>query len=502
MRIFVLLCAIACGSSGSQGSVAPPEPPEPPPEPVETPEAPTDDARAESAHALRRFSFGARPGDIDETATRGARAFLLAELDREATSEAARFATRYPVYDSPAQLRRRFPKENPRTRSMDAMNDRDLMRLVANNGLHRYVDAEHQLREVMVDFWVNHFSVFLRKQRIRYTIVRYIEDALRPHALGRFEDMLVAVAQHPAMLEYLDNASSVRERARGSRGLNENYARELLELHTLGVDGGYTQNDVREAARVLTGWGIGRNDEAFTFVFRAQQHDARPKTILGQRFEPGGVEEGVALLRFLAARPETATFLARKLCQKFVSDAPDDALVERVAARWRETRGDIRAALRIIIESHEFWASRGAMLKTPLEFVTSAVRAVGGEVQDADRLRRSLQRMRMPLYGQVIPTGYPEAASQWASTAGMLARMQFARELVDGGAGVRVDVDALLPADEPKAQLIARLHWNTLGGQTSAATRAVLARTLDDRSADGRTLALALALASPEFQAQ
>ena len=266
------------------------------------------------------------------------------------------------------------------------------------------------------------------------------EDTVRAHALGRFEDLLAATAKSPAMLLYLDNAQSVgpdslaagRPRnpnaKKVSAGLNENYARELMELHTLGVTGGYTQQDVTEVARVFTGWGIERRGEGGAFLYNDRRHEPGDKQVLGRRIQAAGESEGEQVLHLLATSPATAHFLSLELAQRFVSDTPPPALVDRMAQTFLRSNGDIRAVLRTMVHSPEFLAPStvNAKIKTPLEYVVSAVRATGADVENPLPLAQSLERLGMPLYGCQPPTGYKWDAETWLNSAALINRMNFA----------------------------------------------------------------------------
>ncbi|HUV71019.1 MAG TPA: DUF1800 domain-containing protein [Terracidiphilus sp.] len=316
--------------------------------------------------------------------------------------------------------------------------------------LTRDIYSNAQLDEVMTDFWLNHFNVYLRKnEQMPYYLVSYARDTIRPRALGKFEDLLDAVAQSPAMLAYLDNAQSVgphslaAERAervavrrpeakkKVHEGLNENYARELMELHTLGVNGGYTQADVTEVARVLTGWGIDRPLVAGSFNFNPNRHEPGTKKVLGKKIKENGEMEGRELLHMLASSPATARFICGELAVRFVADDPPPELVDRMAKSYMSSGGDIAAVLRTLFRSPEFWseANYRAKVKTPLEFVVSAVRASNASVRNVLPLANQLRQMGMPVYGSVPPTGYDWKASTWVSTGALVDRMNFALAL-------------------------------------------------------------------------
>ena len=322
---------------------------------------------------------------------------------------------------------------------------------LAEAKLLRAIYSNRQLEEVLADFWFNHFNVYLDKGADHYLVTSYERDAIRPRVLGRFRDLLEATAKSPAMLFYLDNWESARPsaaRARAGRGLNENYGRELLELHTLGVDGGYTQKDVTEVARCFTGWTIARPQRGGGFVFNKKLHDDGEKVVLGVRIRAGGgIEDGEKVLDILARHPSTARFISLKLAQRFVADDPPASLVDRMARTFVRTDGDLRAVMKTMLGSREFW-SRGAWrskTKSPLEVVASAVRAVNGDVDTATALVNQVAQLGEPLYRKSEPTGYSNAREAWLSSAGLLARMNFAVRLASNRIpGVKVSgADAL-----------------------------------------------------------
>ncbi|HEY9479166.1 MAG TPA: DUF1800 domain-containing protein, partial [Gemmatimonadaceae bacterium] len=363
------------------------------------------------------------------------------------------------------------------------------------------VGSERQLQEVMVDFWENHFSVFAGKGQTRLFLAAYDRDAIRPHALGKFRDMLGAVAKSPAMLFYLDNwrsaADSTREtlatprssrrvplpspgtpRKQRRNGLNENYGRELMELHTLGVDGGYTQKDVIEVARAFTGWTIDPRDGSF--VFRPQIHDAGAKVVLGHRLAAGrGIEDGEDVLDILAASPATAHFIARKLVVHFVSDSAPAALVERVAQTYMRTGGDIREMVRTIATSPEFFsrAAYRSKVKTPFELVASGLRTMGAAPDTSHRTAALVARLGQPIFGRQTPDGWPDHGDAWMNTGAILNRINFGLALADGripGASTATwpytDSLRALGHEQQVDGVIATI----LGGEVSPATRSVL----------------------------
>ncbi len=386
--------------------------------------------------------------------------------------------------------------------------------------LLRAIYSNRQLEQVMTDFWFNHFNVFIGKGADRYMLTSYERDVIRPHALGKFEDLLVATAQSPAMLFYLDNWLSVgpdsdfangipkrnnnynwrrpprprrplpAKQAKGRRnGLNENYGRELMELHTLGVNGGYTQKDVTEVARVLTGWTLKQPKEGGGFVFEDRMHEPGDKHVLGHRIKSGGEKEGRQVLHILAHHPSTAKFISTKLATRFVSDDPPAALVARMTQTYLKKDGDIREVLKTMFRSPEFWApeSYRAKVKTPLEFVVSAVRASGAEVTDALPLARQLQTMGMQLYGMQPPTGYSMKADAWVNSSALLGRMNFALALTAGKLkGVQVDpglgLEPATSAADPQGTLAA-LENSLLAGNVSRQTHDTIAAQMNTQMA-------------------
>ena len=318
--------------------------------------------------------------------------------------------------------------------------------------LHRALRSRRQLEELLVDFWFNHFNVFNGKDQVRMFLTSYERDAIRPHVLGRFHDMLLATARHPAMLIYLDNYQSrapldvAAIPASTRSGLNENYGRELMELHTLGVNGGYTQRDVVEVARAFTGWTVFEPSRFGEFQFNPAMHDRGEKTVLGRALPPGGGEaEGTTIIAMLASHPSTARFISRKLAQRFVADDPPPALVERMSATFIKSGGDLRAVMETLLRSREFLSEGAwrAKLKSPFEMVVSSLRALDAQVTDVSAVAQRITDLGQPLYGKREPTGYPNTGEAWASAVGLLGRMNFATALVAGQiAGAKVDAEA------------------------------------------------------------
>lgn len=369
--------------------------------------------------------------------------------------------------------------------------------------LLRAAFSEKQLQEVMVDFWFNHFNVFAGKDNARLLLTSYERDVIRPNALGKFKDLLVGTAQSPAMLYYLDNFLSQMELpapppkldadgnpipAPRRPGLNENYGRELMELHTLGVDGGYSQKDVQEVARCFTGWTLTQQPN-WGFVFRPRIHDRGEKIVLGKRIAPGGgIEDGLRVLDLLAKHPSTAKFISRKLVQRFVADEPSQALVDHVADVFTKTDGDIREVVRAILTSPEFYSPKSyqSKIKSPLELAASAIRATGASTDGAQPIIQAVARMGEPLYQFQPPTGYSEDSSRWLSNATLLERMNFAVALVSNRInGTRVDVARLVTPDAIRDQnrLLDQLVATLIHSDVSKETRDNLNRVLSDQRA-------------------
>jgi uncharacterized protein (DUF1800 family) len=455
--------------------------------------APTEGATI--LHALNRLTYGPRPGDVERVKAIGLQKWIDEQLAPARIDDSAierrlaqletltlDSATIQREYAGPAMAERRKRQlENPdAVRPDPAMrNDPDQPRAPVNEvqrkarqvlsdleqaKLLRAVYSERQLEEILVDFWFNHFNVFAGKGATRNYVTEYERDAIRPNVLGNFRDMLGATAKSPAMLFYLDNWLSSSEQPaspaaggaarRGlagarrpaggnqrSRGLNENYARELLELHTLGVDGGYSQQDIVNVAKAFSGWTMQPRQGAGYF-FAANRHDRGEKIVLGHTIKAGGGEsDGERVLDIVAAHPATAKHIATRLAIRFVSDTPPPALVDRVAARFTATKGNLREVMKALLSSPEFAAADAhrSKVKTPLEFVASALRATGAEVRNAAPLSRTLRDMGMPLYLCQPPTGYDDTATTWVSAGALVNRMNFAVELSKNSVrGVRV----------------------------------------------------------------
>ena len=515
---------------------------------AETPRSavPAQPDPATIVHVLNRIGFGPSPGDVGRVGEMGLARYIDQQLepslldDRQMAERLAGFTT---LKMSAAELAEQYflPAQEERQAAARAgeaagngegaasgaprpaaMREREALGELAQQKVLRAVYSSHQLEEVMVDFWFNHFNVFAGKGPTRIYLTEYERDVIRPHALGRFRDLLGATAASPAMLFYLDNWQSAaaetaneprplrpsrRRRpalpgagtaeqapaagARRPRGINENYARELMELHTLGVDGGYTQTDVQEVARAFTGWTIAAPRLGGSFRYEPRIHDNGVKVVLGHRLPAGGGRaDGERVLDILAQHPATAHFIAVKLARRFIADVPPPALVDRAAKTFLDSRGDIREVLRVILTSPEFFAAPvvRAKVKTPFEFVVSAARASGLDVT-ARPLVQAVRDLGMPLYFCQPPTGYADRADGWVNTGGLLNRMNFAVTLTGGGsrpAGARTAPRGLTSPAVAERELLA--------GSVSDTTTATVARASDPAQA------LALLLGSPEFQ--
>jgi len=399
------------------------------------------------------------------------------------------------VMQPPADAAAQDPGKKVAPRPIPQRDPQQPLRELQQAKLLRAAFSERQLQEVMTDFWSNHFNVFAGKDADRWLLTSYERDVIRPYALGKFKELLVATAQSPAMLYYLDNFLSQAEMPPrpGAQppaqpqprrpGLNENYARELMELHTLGVDGGYTQKDVTEVARCFTGWSLLPQPNP-SFVFRLRTHDRGEKTVLGLRLlAGGGIDDGLRVLDLLAHHPSTARFISRKLCQRFVADEPPANLVERAANVFLKTDGDIREVVRTILTSPEFYSPKyyRAKVKSPFEVVASALRATAATTDGAQPLIQWIARLGEPLYLCVPPTGYSEESARWINTGTLIERMNFAVAFVGNRVnGTKIDVNKFLNAEAPvdQEETLNRLLALLVHSDVSAETRASLGRIL------------------------
>jgi len=370
--------------------------------------------------------------------------------------------------------------------------------------LLRAIESNRQLAEELDDFWFNHFNVYYDKGSDRFLIPDYERQAIRPNVLGKFRDLLEATAKSPAMLFYLDNFQSVRpdidannKNRKVKRGLNENYGRELMELHTLGVNGGYTQQDVREVARCFTGWTLLEPRRGGGFFYNDRLHDKGEKVVLGHVIPAGGgMDDGERVLDILATHPSTAHFISRELAQRFVADNPPDSLVEKMAAKFLATSGDIREVMKTMLESKEFWSEGAyrAKIKTPFEMVASSVRALDADVTDAWALANQVGNLGEPLYRKQEPTGYSNANSEWVNSAALLSRMNFALQLARNGVpGVKVDAARF--GSDPLQVAKVLLFRNA-----TPQTRAAIDKALEAQKQKTPAMVAGLVIGSPDFQ--
>lgn len=440
----------------------------------------------DAAVAAVRFGLGARPGEIAEIARAGAPAWLAAQLGREAPP--------------PAPLLGLAPAAENMAALMTARRrgDGEIERLIRNRYREIYIDeatrrtqaqiaSDAPFRERLVAFWSNHFTVSVQRPPVLGLAGAFEREAIRPHVAGRFRDMLGAVARHPAMLVYLDNAVSIgpasRAGRRRERGLNENFARELLELHTLGVDGGYTQDDVRALARILTGWSLERGDRPGGgapggFAFHAVLHEPGDKVLLGRRFAEDGMAEGESALDLLARHSATARHVATRFARHFVADAPAESVVARLARTFADTDGDLAALARAAIALPEAWTPL-TKLKTGAEFVVSALRAAGA-VGDRVQVLGALRLLSQAPFAAPSPQGWADDADAWIGPEAVVRRGEWALAAGDRAAAGAVTGEGLLDA--------------ALGPLAGAQTRAAVARAGSQRES------IALALMAPEFQ--
>ncbi|HTU99547.1 MAG TPA: DUF1800 domain-containing protein [Luteitalea sp.] len=497
-----------------------------------TPAAAPSLATVDAIHVLNRLTFGATLGELARLESAGLRGWLDAQMKTARTPDApleARLASLTTLTLSPAQLaeiynrpaieRRRAARGSnaggagtqvdgqsaaSRDGAAPAMDPgarlavRRALTELTTQKILRAATAERQLEEVLVDFWFNHFNVYAGKGPVRQYVADFERTAIRPHVFGSFRDMLGAVAGHPAMLFYLDNWQSSApgtRTMRGASGLNENYARELLELHTLGVDGGYTQHDIVEVARAFTGWSIRAPRVGGSAFYDRRRHDEGVKVVLGERLPAnGGQRDGERVLDLVAAHPATARHIALKLARRFVADDPPPALVARVAARFTATHGDLRATVESLVLSPEFVddTSRWAKVKTPVDFVVSALRVLDADVTQGRAIGEQLRTLGMLPYFAQPPTGYSDRGESWTTAGALVQRMNLALAVTqDRLPGVSI---AALPATAPGPDAVATLAHALVLRELSPATMKTVQR--------GRTTTemAALILGSPEFQ--
>jgi len=519
--------------------------------------------------ALNRLAYGGRPGDIERIRQMGLERWVNQQLHPETLDDSAldeRLSDKYATLKmSPRELAENFPtaaeiakregeskqeavaelQQKRRAaaaqmaQGIDAgpdSSDKSEMALAKIQGpgrliadlsmakLDRAIYSQRQLEAVMEDFWFNHFNVFAGKGADRWLLTSYVRDTIRPHTMGKFQDLLIATAKSPAMLFFLDNWLSVdpiafqrsrqeaalrRERFQGlfaggfapeprtfpdpanprpkqqERGINENYGREVMELHTVGVDAGYTQQDVIEMAKCLTGWSVREPRRDPAYVFRPEFHTAGKKVVMGRTFDYGGERDGEEALKMLANDPHTARFISTELARHFVSDDPPASLVDRMAANYQETGGDIRSVLRTMIYSPEFWSKQAyrAKVKTPFELVASTARALGADVRVSLPLEMWVARMGEPLFLCQPPTGYSDKASTWVNTGALLNRLNFALAFASGKLpGTTISLEPMFgqgAATDPELALTRSIEL-FLDGQVDRSTRETLEARLDD----------------------
>jgi uncharacterized protein (DUF1800 family) len=514
-------------------------------------------------HALNRLGFGPRPGQVEQIEKTGLENWIQAQLRPENISDPVVDArlTQFPALGlSVAGLLDQYPpqdiaakrlgmkledyqkhlqdlaKQPGGTSALPFKGQNEIANDVVEAKIIRAVYSERQLAEQLSDFWFNHFNVFIYKDLDRWYLIPYERDAIRPHVLGKFRDLLEATAKSPAMLFYLDNSSSADAhafdrlklhpaRARPGeklpplgprRGLNENYGRELMELHTVGVDGGYQQEDVVEVARAFTGWTIESPRENPTFYFDERIHDPDPKRVLGKKIKGGGIKDAEQVLDLLAKNQNTARHISLQLAERFVSDDPPPALVARMTKSYEKSKGDIRAVMTTMIYSPEFWsrAAFRAKVKTPFELVASTARALGADVDQPLQLAQWISRIGEPLYQCLPPNGYSDKAATWVSTGALLNRVNFAVALTSNKVrGAQVDITSLVGAEVGANPHLAldRIEGEFLAGQVSDSTRATLEKEMTEPRILGAklddpvtqvnvSLITGLVLGSPEFQ--
>ncbi len=474
------------------------------------------DSDRQVIHVLNRIAFGPSFDDYNYVKTVGVEQYIAEQLDPAAIPEPIELRFRLAQLDTlgldAVALRQLYGPLRPVMGikpTADEIKEQQLraavvIREAAEARVLKAVLSRRQLEQVMVNFWFNHFNVFAGEGLDRVWIGDYEDRAIRPNALGRFRDLLFAVAKHPAMLVYLDNTRNAAPGSPGAHGaasgLNENFAREVMELHTLGVDGGYTQDDVSTLARVFTGWRVNppssQNFPGVAAVFEGARHDYGPKVFLGHRLVARGKGEGEEALDLLAANPATAHHISYELAQYFVADAPPPELVDRLTARFLATGGAIGEVLKTLFASAEFWNSAGQKYKTPYEYVISAVRATGVPVNNVRPLLNWMSRLGMPLYGCQTPDGYKNTEEAWLSPDATLQRISFAVAVGLGSLPISADTDGadteLNRLFHPLGAVFPRRVDEIFGATLSSTTRAEVGAAVPK-------LRTALILGSPDF---
>jgi len=438
----------------------------------------------QALHVANRLGYGATPELVRQIKRMGVGHYLDQQLRPKTPTDTAlqaRLAAAGIRAKDPQQQLYQLAQLYPTTKDPQLISSNAVLRQqwvkqqladVRRAKLIRAVYSEHQLQAVLTDFWMNHFNVHAQHPIVVSLLSDYECCAIQPHVLGSFEQMLLATAKHPVMSQYLNNRTSVKNStdAQGRvRGMNENYAREVMELHTLGVNGGYQQTDVKALATLLTGWSFnpkGGQSGASLFVFDPKRHDAQPVTFLGRKLGGQGVQDGEAALKYLAQHPSTARFIAFKLAQYFVADQPPQRLVTDLTQRYLNSRGDLHVVMQTLVYSPEFWDKRyvATKFKTPFEYVVSSVRLIGVDLPNQDGLNQYLQQMGMLSYGRPTPDGYPVIEAEWRSPAALNQRLDFAQKL--GHLKIRLNTEAPratvskppLAAEHVLAQIPTLLH--------------------------------------------
>lgn len=393
---------------------------------------PTTDL-TKSRHLLNRFAYGPRPNEAETLATKGQSGFdswLENQLKpRPENSELQKKINSLSILTlSSEALYKKFPRKNSKQRTSESGKPQEILQQLVLKKLILATESENQMQEVLFDFWFNHFNVSFDKGQLKWLITAYERDNIRPHLFGTFKDMLMAVAKSPAMLFYLDNLRS-RDQA-----INENYARELLELHTLGVDGGYTQKDIQESARILTGWGMNQKGE---FKFAPKKHDSGEKIVLGQRYKGNGIAEGEKLIEFLADHPNTALNIATKLATKFIADKPSEKVIKDIAAVFTKSKGDLKQVYRAIYKHPDFWKSENQLnkIKTPLEYYVSSARTLGATISPSlekfQQLNQFFVQSGQALYRCQPPTGFKATSEFWVSSGALINRINLSLKMAN-----------------------------------------------------------------------
>jgi uncharacterized protein (DUF1800 family) len=462
-------------------------------------------------HLLNRLTLGIRPGEIDRVQQLGIDKYIQQQLNPGSIAEAPIVTEKLAKLDavnlSPVELFQRYNPLNsqlsPAPNKVLQQQARQVTQQAIGARLWRSIYSDRQLQEVMVDFWYNHFNVYAEKGLDRLWVGAYEQQAIRPHALGKFRDLLGATARHPAMLFYLDNwqNSAPNPNQKGKiRGLNENYARELMELHTLGVDGGYKQDDVLALAKIFTGWGFKQPGkkvpDGYSFQFNPDRHDFSTKKFLDREIVGSGMAEGDRALDLLSRHPSTARQISFKLAQYFVTDNPPKSLVDRLSKRFIATDGNIKLVLDTLFHSPEFWNRKyyGAKFKTPYQYAISSIRSTGLEINNVKPLNSLLTQLGMPIYGCISPNGYKNTQEAWLNPDSMTRRLNFATNLAKG----KLPISAATTTAANSAPMAPMVTIDpvklaaTLGNSFSVQTQQAIA-------ASNPEIQAALILGSPEF---